>query len=129
MKTETKQRQPRNNTIVEAQIAAINQVASIVHRNAIDKGFHPLDDPEYVAKTTANMHGEVSEFWEAHRHKKLFDLCDKACGLTCGEEELADIVIRAFDTARTLNINIGRAIALKHEYNTTRPFRHGNKAA
>lgn len=33
------------------------------------------------------------------------------------------------DTAAALGIDLDRAVALKHQYNTTRPFRHGNKAA
>lgn len=49
--------------------------------------------------------------------------------LTCAEEELADIIIRAMDTAKRLGVNIGRAIAVKHAFNATRPHRHGGKAA
>lgn len=78
---------------------------------------------------TANIHGETSELWEAARKGQLLDTCDKKCGLTCEEEELADIIIRALDTACARNINIGRAVLTKHEYNTTRSHKHGGKLA
>lgn len=41
--------------------------------------------------------------------------------------QLADIVIRCFDTAVTLGIDIGRAIMMKDSYNQTRPYKHGDK--
>ena len=47
--------------------------------------------------------------------------------LSCAEEELADIVIRVLDVSRRLGIDIMRAIAVKHTYNVTRPFRHGKR--
>lgn len=41
--------------------------------------------------------------------------------------ELADIVIRVLDACAAWNIDIEQAIALKHNYNRTRPFKHGRK--
>jgi len=43
-------------------------------------------------------------------------------------DELADIVIRAFDFADQHNIAIEEAIVNKHRYNLTRPPMHGKKA-
>jgi NTP pyrophosphatase (non-canonical NTP hydrolase) len=114
-----------------------SDVAREVYTLAWEKGFHP----EYSARLNgesvtldrmavfcANLHGEVSELWEAARKGSLGKQCDKACNLTCAEEELADIVIRALDTAYALGIDIGRAIHLKNEYNKTRPHMHGKLA-
>ncbi|NLI22267.1 MAG: hypothetical protein GX418_12085 [Clostridiales bacterium] len=42
--------------------------------------------------------------------------------------ELADAVIRILDYCGKANIDIEDAIRMKHEYNTTRPYRHGGKA-
>jgi hypothetical protein len=42
---------------------------------------------------------------------------------------LIEIVGELFALARSYDIDLGHAIALKHEYNLTRPFRHGNKKA
>jgi len=113
---------------------SIRQMAAQVHANAKEKGFHPEGEAlgDFVAKTTANIHAETSEFWEAFRNNTLDAHCDKwdkGCHLTCAEEELADIVIRAFDTAERLGIDLERAIVLKHSYNQTRAFRHGGKLA
>jgi NTP pyrophosphatase (non-canonical NTP hydrolase) len=49
--------------------------------------------------------------------------------LTSAEEELADIIIRTLDTAASMNINIAKALAVKHAYNVSRPYKHGGKKA
>jgi hypothetical protein len=84
-----------------------------------------------MAAWCANLHGEVSELWEAYRRGKLDAPCDKeGCQLTCAEEEVADIFIRNLDTAKQLGIHdVERVIRIKHEYNRQRPFLHGNKKA
>ena len=84
-----------------------------------------------------NLHGEVSELYEAIQSRTLYQPCDKAkkmedAGLeplTCAEEELADVIIRALDTAKAMGIDIGRAVQVKSAFNETRPFRHGGKKA
>ncbi len=43
--------------------------------------------------------------------------------------ELADAVIRIFDLAGALGIDIAGCIAKKHAYNASRPQRHGGKRA
>lgn len=40
------------------------------------------------------------------------------------EDELSDAVIRIFDLAGWLNIDLEKHITLKHRYNTGRPFMH-----
>ena len=114
------------------QKVAINLVAGEVFCIAKDLGFHKDDVigviPRNFGEWCANLHSEVSELWEAYRKRQLFEVCDKG-GLTCAEEELADIVIRAMDTAVVLGVDLGEAIARKSEYNRTRPFRNGGKAA
>jgi NTP pyrophosphatase (non-canonical NTP hydrolase) len=123
----------------QEHIRILNEVAEAVHTNAIEKGFHDFQESEaaFISRTCSNIHGEVSEFWEAHRNNKLNQYCDKSekmmvlgyGALTNAEEELADIIIRALDTAKRLDINIGEAIVTKHGYNKTRDYRHGGKAA
>ena len=115
------------------QVDAINDVASAMYAIAASKGFHDGDErfgvPRDFGAWCANLHGEVSELWEAYRRNHLQGQCDKPIDLTCADEELADIVIRAMDTAAALGVNLGRAIQVKDEYNKSRPFRHGGKAA
>jgi gas vesicle protein len=43
--------------------------------------------------------------------------------------EVADIIIRALDTAKDLDIDVARAVAAKHEYNKHRPHMNGGKRA
>jgi NTP pyrophosphatase (non-canonical NTP hydrolase) len=116
----------------------ITTVAHEMYEIAADHGFH-RDSPELgtsepvtierVAKFCANLHGEASELWEAARKGKLNDLCDKkGCDLTCAEEELADLVIRAMDCAVVLGVDLGAAIRVKSQYNKTRPYMHGKTA-
>lgn len=45
-------------------------------------------------------------------------------GTKC-EEELADVIIRILDMAEAKDWNIAKAIIEKHEYNKTRPYKHG----
>lgn len=42
--------------------------------------------------------------------------------------ELADCIIRILDYCGKMEIDIEKIIKLKHEYNKTRPYRHGGKA-
>lgn len=87
--------------------------------------------------TCSNLHGEVSEMWEAHRANKLNEPCDKAekmktlglPPLTCIEEEVADIIIRALDLVQEYNVDVKKALAVKDAYNQTRPHKHGGKIA
>ena len=41
--------------------------------------------------------------------------------------ELADVVIRCFDMADYYGIDLEEAILEKHEFNKTRPYKHGKK--
>ena len=83
-----------------------------------------------------NIISESVEAWEGFRGRKANALCDKsekmiALGLsplTNIEEELADIMIRAMDTAQVANVNLRRAISIKLLFNRSRGHKHGNKA-
>lgn len=115
--------------------ANINFIADNVHKNAIEHGFHPegQDVGDWLAHMCNNKHGEICELYDAWRSGHLHQPCDKAAKmealglppLTCAEEEYADLIIRCLDECRRLGIDIARAIAVKHAYNVTRPFKHG----
>jgi NTP pyrophosphatase (non-canonical NTP hydrolase) len=118
--------------MTDDQIKAINAVTDEMYRIAQDHGFHAKDGytptVDRMALFTSNLHGEVSELWEAARHGNLDAPCDKPIPLTFAEEELADMVIRVMDTAMSLHIDLGKAIAVKADYNKSRPFMHGKHA-
>lgn len=113
--------------------------AEHVHEIARDKGWHEeaMSRREKMSVYLMNIVGEASEAWEAFRAGNAQKPCDKAekmrtmglRPLTCLEEELADIVIRVFDSAEALGIDIEAAVRAKSAYNETRSHRHGGKLA
>jgi NTP pyrophosphatase (non-canonical NTP hydrolase) len=132
-------------------LSSINDFRDHVAANAKAKGFReqmfkglspeqtdgPVGEKTAIMTFCENLHGEVSELWEAYRAGNLHALCDKAekmvamglPPLTCAEEELADIIIRALDTAEHYKIDVAKALATKAEYNSSRPILHGGKLA
>lgn len=108
----------------------INAVRDAVHQNAIDHGWH--DNPRDPGNTLMLCVGELSEAMEELRnHKRPDEVYHRKSNPGKPEGvpiELADCIIRILDYCGAENIDIGAAIALKHEYNINRPHRHGGKA-
>lgn len=114
------------------QHSFLNRLAADVYAISASKGFHSSSEPT-IGDYVSNLHGEVSELWEAYRKKELDKPCEKSSHMeepiSCAGEELADIIIRALDMAHQLNVDIGKAVYIKSRYNESRPFRHGGKLA
>lgn len=76
-----------------------------------------------------NIMAEAAEIWEELR--KGVDPCEvrtSADGKLEGVPiELADVVIRCFDMAAEIGIDLWDVVYQKHRYNLSRPFKHGNK--
>jgi NTP pyrophosphatase (non-canonical NTP hydrolase) len=102
------------------------------HRTARDKGW--WDDDRSFGDQFANFHAEISEAWEEYRSGHRLDEIyysdtpqgPKPEGMAA---ELADVLIRIFDTCEFYDIPLIQAINEKMFYNTRRPYRHGNKRA
>lgn len=100
----------------------IRAAISLAHKTASDAGWY-LDPAtgEPIARNfgevVALMHSELSEALEAHR-KSLND--DKLPGRSGVEVELADCLLRIFDTAAALNLDLAGALIEKNRFNKTR---------
>ena len=112
---------------IERFMPPLNGLAHAIWNVARLKGFRSEQGEVDVATFVANLHGEVSELWEAYRRGQLNERCDKPTAepLTCAEEEIADILIRTLDMAADFGVDVDKAVRVKLAYNLTRPFKHG----
>lgn len=122
------------------------QLRDACHQNSVDKGFWDEGEEEvapnvYIdtkpwnfGEKVALIHSELSEMFEAWR--KNITTNDKGIHvidtdgprpMTAIEEEMADTFIRLLDLCGKLDINVGRVIMAKMEYNRNRPHMHGGR--
>jgi len=110
---------------------ALCTLQTAIGDNAKAHGFHEgvLNIPEKIAL----IHSEASEALECYREIKIIKMLaepayagTKPVGFI---SELADVVIRCFDTSYIIGGDLGKVILEKMAYNETRPYRHGNKNA
>lgn len=98
-----------------------------IHDNAIEHGWY--DEPRTFVEMIAICHSELSaaleDYMNNYRLKKIWE---DGKGEPCGTPmELADVIIRVLEICGYYDIDIGDAVIQKHEYNKSRPYRHGNK--
>lgn len=122
----------------------LTSLRNVCYQISNDKGFHSRDDqviknqptPDLAeharlairAMKVALIHSELSEGLEGFR--KDFDQPSDhigGLGVTQLEEELADAIIRIMDFCGKNNLNIGRAVIMKMDFNTGREYLHGKK--
>lgn len=119
------------------QRAAMRRLQTDIHQLALDKGWWDLlydatceGDGlrrRSIVESLALITCEVAEAVECVRDRQLETTVREDGKLEGLPSELADVVIRAFDLAGNLGIDLGDVILRKHEYNKSRPYRHGGK--
>ena len=118
-------------------IDGIESLIEASHDMAKEKGWWDNEDvsPRSIGDQFSNFHSELSEAWEEYRNhgihgdggdKVIYTVDGKPEGLVV---ELADCLIRIFDTCGRYNLPLADALILKLTYNKTRTHRHGGKLA
>lgn len=105
-------------------IEAIRTIQHAAWENSKAHGWNEaVDNP---ASALMMITREVSELAEEERDASSGE-STKIPGFSKKEEEAADIAIRLLSYCGARNMRLGEAICAKHEFNKTRPYRHGNK--
>lgn len=109
----------------------LRKVQKQCYRTAKEHGFHegPVNIDQKLMLTVGELHEAHEEVRAGHEPQEIYHhnskiLRDKPEGFPI---ELADAVIRIFDLAEALGIDLQAAIEQKMNYNETRPYKHGKK--
>ena len=98
-------------------------MSKYVHANAVEHGW--WEEPREDGTLIALIMSEAAEALEALRKGNGPDeYCPQFSG---AEVELADVIIRIMDMAEAKGWNVAGAIVAKHEFNKTRPYKHGKE--
>ena len=121
----------------------LNELAAAVHENAVAHGWWEQERelPEILMLCVSEL-AEALEEYRAGKPNIYYNVegeeilyaenPDAPCSAQSKKSEgvaveLADCMIRILDYCGHAGIDIEEAIRIKHEYNKTRPYRHGGK--
>ena len=93
----------------------LHELQSAIMAQAKEKGFGTKPKEVSVGEKIALIHSEVTEAYEAYRHKRMD-------GRDSFPEELGDIIQRVLHLAGIFDIDIEKEIREKIQRNTTREW-------
>ena len=107
----------------EVFIDVFTRCQNRVHDNAVYHGW--WDEPREDGTLIALIMSEAAEALEALRKgNKPDEHCPQFSG---AEVELADVIIRIMDMAEARGWDVAGAIVAKHDFNKSRPYKHGKE--
>ena len=115
-----------NETLGDVYISTTKTIQKACHQQSIESGFWFIDSDgkairqdweprNNVAEKIALIHSELSEALEGLREDDTKNVAI----------ELADTIIRVYDLAEFLHLDIGKAVIEKMRINSFRPHKHG----
>lgn len=128
--------------IPEEVVIAINDACSVINHWATKKGWNDSVADEIESHYHEGLPGElrdkllllekmsqhmlfVTEVAEGAEFLRKPGPDDHIPSIPGEHAELADLLIRVFHYCGRRNIDLGVAIQAKHQYNISRPYRHG----
>lgn len=102
----------------------LGKLSKEIHKNSVAHGW--WESNREVPEILCLCHSELSEALEEFRNGRpmIYEEDGKPEEVLV---EMADCIIRILDYAAHTGYDMGEIIAQKHEYNKTRPYRHGGK--
>lgn len=106
---------------------ALKNLQLEVWTTAEARGWHTLNHsfPENIALMHAELSEALEEFRDGHSPREIYEKDGKPEGIPI---ELADCIIRILACAEEEGIDMDEAMAVKMEFNNSRPYLHGGKA-
>jgi NTP pyrophosphatase (non-canonical NTP hydrolase) len=93
----------------------LKQLSALIMAQAKEKGFGTTPEEINVAEKIALIQTEISEAFEAYRHKNMH-------GKDGFTEEMGDAIQRILHLCGVLNLNVEEAILEKLDYNKERKW-------